>query len=406
VPRRLEDPEDIAHSGTSFVFDDFTPATLRRRGSIKWARYGPDVLACWVGEMDFRTAPVVRQAVGDAVERDEFGYPQGDDRNGIPEAVVGFLAGRYGWKVQADRVHSLPDVLKGVELAIRHFSPEGSAVILPTPAYMPFFDVPVVTRRPLMGVPSRLEAGVWRLDLEGIESAFGHGAGTIVLCQPHNPLGRSFSADEMVQLAAVVDRYGGRVVSDEIHAPLTYEGAVHVPYASLSEMTASHTITVTSASKAWNLPGLKCAQVVTSNEVDERRWRAIPRLETHGASTVGLAANLAAYRDGGPWLAAALSYLDGNRHYLAELLAEHLPEIGYTVPEATYLAWLDCRGLGLDSEPADYFLERAHLATNPGPAFGTGGAGHVRFNFATSRTIIAKAVAAMAASVADRRRRH
>ncbi len=396
--------EDIADSGTPFSFDDFTPATLRRKGSIKWSRHGPDVLACWVAEMDFWTAPVVRQAVRDAVERDEFGYPQGDDRNGVPEALVDFVSGRYGWAVPADRVHCLPDVLRGVELAVRHFSPEGSAVILPTPAYMPFFNVPLITRRPLLDVPTRMEDGVWRLDLEGVEAAFARGPGTVILCQPHNPLGRSFSRSELMQLAAVVDRYGGRVVSDEVHAPLTYEGAVHVPYASLSEVTASHTITVTSASKAWNLPGLKCAQVVTSNDVDEGRWRAIPRLETHGASTVGIAANLAAYRYGGPWLAAALSYLDGNRHYLSELLAQQLPEIGYTTPEATYLAWLDCRALGLDAEPADFFLEKAHLATSPGAAFGGAGVGHVRFNFATSRAILARAVAAMATSVAGRRR--
>jgi cystathionine beta-lyase len=385
------------------VFDDFTPESLRRRGSVKWSRYGPEVLACWVAEMDFSTAPAVRQAVRDAVEREEFGYPKGDDRNGVPEALVAFLSGRFGWEVPANRVHCVPDVLKGVELAVRHYSPEGSGVILPTPAYMPFFDVALITRRPRLDVPGS-QNGRWRLDLEGIEAAFARGAGTILLCQPYNPVGRSFSPAEMLELAAIVDRYGGRVVSDEVHAPLTYPGVGHVPYASLSAITASHTITVTSASKAWNLPGLKCAQVVTSNDIDERRWQAIPHLETHGASTVGIASNVAAFRDGGSWLAAAISYLDGNRRYLGELLAEHLPQVGYTAPEATYLAWLDCRSLHLKAEPAEYFLEKAAVATSPGPAFGPGGAGHVRFNFATSRPILSRAVEAMAKSVAGRRR--
>lgn len=385
-----------------FAFDDFTPSTLRRRGSLKWSRYEPDVLACWVAEMDFAAAPPVRRAVLDAVEREEFGYPKTDDLNGLPEAVATFQARRYGWQVDPARVHTVPDVLKGVELAVRHYSPEDSAVILPTPAYMPFFDVPVVTRRPTIEVPTISDSGAIRLDLEAIDAAFGRGAGTIILCHPYNPLGRSFTPSEMLQLAAVVDRHGGRVVSDEIHAPLTYPGAEHVAYASISALTASHAITVTSASKAWNLPGLKCAQVITSNDIDERRWRAIPFLETHGASTVGIASNLAAYRHGGPWLAAAISYLDGNRRLLAELIADMLPGVGYTPPEGTYLAWLDCRSLHLDAEPAEYFLERARVATNPGLAFGANGAGHVRFNFATSREILAQAIESMAASVKGR----
>ncbi len=385
-----------------YVFEDFTPSTLRRRGTVKWSRYGPDVLACWVAEMDFPTAAPVRQAVLDAVEREEFGYPKGDDDNGLPEAVAAFHAERYGWTVHPDRVHTLPDVVKGAELAIRHFSPEGSAVILPTPAYMPFFEIPVITRRPCIEVPTMIEDGVPRLDLEAIDAAFARGAVTIILCQPYNPLGRSFTPSELRDLSAIVDRHGGRVVCDEIHAPLTYPEARHLPYASLSELTASHTVTVTSASKAWNLPGLKCAQAIMSNEVDERRWRSIPPLETHGASTVGIASNVAAYGDGSPWLAAALAYLDGNRRYLKELLADQLPDIRYTVPEATYLAWLDCRTLDLDTEPADYFLEKARVATSPGPAFGANGAGHLRFNFATSRAILAQAVDAMAAAVSGR----
>lgn len=395
--------EEATGQDRGFPFDDFTPDSLRRRGSIKWSRYEPDVLACWVAEMDFATAPPVLEAVLDAVRREEFGYPKGDDCNGLPEAVATFQRDRYGWEVDADRVHTLPDVLKGVELAVRYYSPEGSAIILPTPAYMPFFDIPVVTRRPSIEVPTRVESGVVRLDLDAIDAAFARGAGTIILCQPYNPLGRSFHADEMLQLAAVVDRHGGRVVSDEIHAPLTYSGGHHVPYASLSELTASHAVTVTSASKAWNLPGLKCAQLITSNDADEQSWRGISSLETHGTSTVGIASSLAAYHEGAPWLAAALTYLDGNRRYLAELLSEHLPEVGYSLPEATYLAWLDCRNLDLDTEPADYFLEKARVATNPGPAFGGNGAGHVRFNFATSRAILSRAVESMATAVRDGR---
>ncbi|HUE59253.1 MAG TPA: aminotransferase class I/II-fold pyridoxal phosphate-dependent enzyme [Acidimicrobiales bacterium] len=384
------------------MFDDFTPDTLRRRGTIKWSKYEPDVLACWVAEMDFATAPPVRRAALEAVEREEFGYPRSDETNGLREAVADFQRSRYGWNVDRERVHTLPDVLKGVELAIRHFSPEGSAVILSTPAYMPFFELPSVTGRAIVEVQTVLEAGVYRLDLDGIDAAFAAGAGTFVLCNPYNPLGRSFSREEMLGLAAVVGRHGGRVVADEIHAPLTYPGHRHVPYASLSEETASHTVTLTSASKGWNLPGLKCAQVILSNDVDEDCWRTLSVLDTHGASTVGIAANIAAYREGVPWLEAVVDYLRGNRQLLGELLALHLPGVVYAPPEASYLAWLDCRALELDREPADYFLEKARVATNPGLAFGAPGAGHLRFNFATSRSILEQAVESMGAAVNGR----
>jgi cysteine-S-conjugate beta-lyase len=389
----------MPEQGPGFVFDNFTPETLRRRGTIKWSLHEPDVLACWVAEMDFAAAPAVREAVLEAVEREEFGYPRRDEMNGLPEALADFQRNRYGWTVDPSRVHTLPDVLKGVELAVRHFSPEGSSIILSTPAYMPFFELPAVTCRPIVEVPTLLEDGTHRMDLERIDAAFAAGGRTIVLCNPYNPLGRSFSRDELLQLASIVDRHGGRVVADEIHAPLTYPGQRHVPYASLSELAASHTVTLTSASKGWNLPGLKCAQVIINNDIDQERWCALSMLDTHGASTIGIASNRAAYLAGVPWLNAVVDYLDGNRAYLADLLAEHLPSVAYTPPEAGYLAWLDCRPLELDAEPADYFLEKARVATNAGPAFGAPGAGHIRFNFATSRAILAQAVEAMGDAV-------
>lgn len=384
------------------AFDALTIDGLRRRGSVKWNSFGPDVLAAWVAEMDFPAAPPVRAAILDAADREEFGYPQPDDTNGLPEAVAGWELAAYGWPVDARHVHTLPDVLKGVELGVETYSPEGSAVILSTPAYMPFFDVPKVVRRPITEVPTVVDDGVRRLDLDGIDHAFAAGAGTIVLCQPYNPLGRSFTRAELLALCAVVTRHGARVVSDEVHAPLTYSGRTHIPYASISPEAAAHSVTVVSASKAWNLPGLKCAQLITTNDVDEERWHDIPQLKTHGASTIGIRANVAAFTQGGPWLAGTLDYLDGNRRLLADLLAEQLPEVRYTPPEATYLAWLDCRELDLPVEPADFFRDRARVATSPGPPFGSDGRGHLRFNFATSRAIIEQAVEAMAAAVRAR----
>ena len=264
-------------------------------------------------------------------------------------------------------------------------------MILPTPAYMPFFEIPVVTGRPAIEVPT--------LDLAAIDRAFGAGAGCVILCHPCNPLGHSYSPGEMSALSEVVDAHGGLVVADEVHAGLTYPGRDHVPYASISQLTAAHTVTAISASKSWNLPGLKCAQVVVG---DEERWGAIPRLETHGASSLGIAATLAAYREGTAWLDEIVGYLDQNRQALAELLEEFLPGAHYSIPDATYLAWIDCRPFELEIEAADFFLAEARVATSPGPAFGGDGRGHVRFNFATSRDLLRTMVESMGAAVAGR----
>jgi cystathionine beta-lyase len=385
---------------TDHIFDDFSPVTLSQRGSAKWSVHGPGVLAAWVAEMDFAAAPPVRKAIFDAVAREEFGYPLPDEISPLPEATAAWEQRRYGWTVEPARIHTVPDVLRGVELAVERYSPTDSAVLLPTPAYMPFFELPKAIRRPTVEVPTVCDKhGVRRLDYDRIDDAFAAGAGTIILCNPYNPLGRSFTVVELADLATIVDRYGGRVVADEIHAPLTYPGHRHVPYASISEAAADHTVTVVSASKAWNLPGLKCAQVILNSERDDARWRSISRLRTHGASTIGVRANVAAYLQGEPWLDDLIVYLDGNRHLLTELLATHLPTVGYTPPEATYLAWLDCRALELDVEPARFFLDKAKVATNDGAAFGGDGAGHIRFNFATSRAILRQAVEAMSAAL-------
>jgi cysteine-S-conjugate beta-lyase len=368
---------------------------------VKWNRFDDDVLALWVAEMDFPTAPVVKAAITDAVEREQFGYSRLDGETGLPEATAAWSARRYGWEVDPNRVHLLPDVLRGIELAIEAFSPPGSAVVLPIPAYMPFFEVVKMLDRPLIEVPMATDSGRFMLDLEGIERAFRAGAGTLILCNPYNPLGRAFSAEELGALSLVVARNDARVISDEIHGPITY-GQTHVPYASVAAEAADHSVTMVSGSKAWNLPGLKCAQIILTNARDEEIWSQIPGLRTHGASTIGIAANIAGYNEGAAWLDETLAYLDHNRRALAELLAKYLPEVRYQIPEATYLSWLDFRGLELPVEPAEYLLEHARVAVNPGLAFGSNGSGCVRLNFATSRAILEEAIIRISSAVEHR----
>jgi cysteine-S-conjugate beta-lyase len=391
-------PEPADDAAGLATYDELTEDALRAAGGLKWTRY-PTALGAWVAETDLGTAPAVTTALHEAVDQARFGYLPTQAAEEMARACSGWHARRYGWEVPAERISPLPDVIAGLQAAIEHFTPPGSPVVLPTPAYMPFRTVPGLMGRELIEVPMVERDGRATYDLDGIERALRAGAGLVVHVNPHNPLGRVFTAEEQLELAAVVDRAGARVFSDEIHAPLVHPGAVHRPYASLSPVTAAHTLTATSASKAWNLPGLKAAQLVLSDAGDAEHWAQVGFLYGHGASTLGVIANTAAYAAGGPWLDGVLTYLDGNRRLLAELLAERLPEVRYRPPEGTYLAWLDCRALALEGSAGEFFLDRAGVALIDGPECGVPGQGHVRLNFATGRALLTAMVDRMAAAV-------
>jgi cystathionine beta-lyase len=382
-------------------FDAISIAELRAAGSAKWTHFS-DGIAAFVAEMDFGTAPEITQALHRAVDRELFGYLPAASAAEMSQATANWLMQRYGWDVQPSSIHPIADVIKCLEVAIEHFSAPGSAVILPTPAYMPFLTVPGSLGRRVIEVPLAESGGVHGFDLEALERAFAAGGNLLILCNPHNPLGRVFSRDELLAISEVVTRNGGRVFADEIHAPMIYGDAAHVPYASVSADAAAHTVTATSASKAWNLAGLKCAQFITSNDADEAVWESIAERASHGASNLGVIANTVAYREGAEWLKKVVDYNDGNRHYLAELLREHIPEMGYVPPEGTYIAWLDARGLGLGDHPAEFFLREAGVAMTDGVACGEPGAGFMRFIFATPRPVIEQAVVQMAAALKRR----
>jgi cystathionine beta-lyase len=376
----------------SSSFDDVDVERLRRRRTVKWSLYGPDVLAAWVAEMDFDVAPVVRRAIEEAVAREDFGYVEAD-LSPLTGACAAFQLAQYGWQVSEARIFPVADVLVGLAAAFAMHVPAGRPIVVPTPAYPPFFEIIELAGREPIPVPLLDNT----LDIDAIDRAFVSGAGAILLCNPHNPTGRVFTTGELGALADVVDRHGARVVADEVHAPLVFPGSRHVPYASLSDLTAAHAITVTSASKAFNLAGLKCAQVIASNHDDATRWRTRGVFEVPGPTPIGIAASVAAYRDGGPWLHDLVAYLDGNRRRLAELLADRMPAVGCRIPEATFLAWLDCAALG-HVDPARFFLERAGVAVSDGPPFGPGCDQQVRLNFATSRALLDRIVGAMAAA--------
>jgi cystathionine beta-lyase len=382
------------------AFDALTADRLRENGSLKWTAF-PDAIGAWVAEMDFPVAAPITAALHDAVDRGMFGYLPPSLATGMAEAYTSFAADRYSWTVDPARVRPVSDVLTALEHTITHFSRPGSPIILPTPAYMPFLTLPGSLGREVIQVPMLRDAeGRYTYDLDALDAAFRAGGHLLVLCNPHNPIGRVLQPDEMLAVAEVVDRHGGRVFADEIHAPLVYPGHRHVPYASLNETTAGHTLTATSASKAWNLPGLKCAQVVLSNDADVKVWKEAGMRAEFGASTPGVLANRVAYTEGRDWLDDVVGYLHGNLTRLGELLDGS--GIGYRAPEGTYLAWLDCRGLDLPGEPAsaaDFFREHAGVALTNGGLCGEAGYGFVRLNAAMPRPILEQAIGRMLESI-------
>jgi len=386
---------------TSPVFDHITQDELRSAGSMKWTTF-PDMIGAFVAEMDFGLAPAVNGAVKDALDLGVTGYLPAKLAKDLSEATARWYAQSYGWEFPADRVHHVPDVIAAFELAIENFTSPGSAVIVPTPAYMPFLFVPPMHDRRVIEVPSIEVDGRWVMDLDAVAQAFRDGGEMLVLCNPHNPLGTVATRDELLAIAETVSAAGGRVFADEIHAPIVYAPAQHIPYASVSDAAAAHTFTATSASKAWNLAGLKCAQVIISNDADAELWERLGFWPGHGTSTLGVVANIAAYTAGAPWLDEVVEYLDGNRRMLARLVDEKLPGVRMIVPEGSYIALLDFRETGLTGDLAEWFREHAGVAMTDGAACGEAAIGYTRFVFALPRPLLVEAVERIAAALAAR----
>lgn len=385
-------------SETVHPFDLRTRAQLDRPSSRKWSLH-PGAIGAWVAEMDFGTAPVVTEALQRAIADEVLGYLSPAVAAELGEATAGWMAREYGWRVDPERVHPVSDVMAALGVAVTEYAPPGSAVIVPTPAYMPFLTYLPTIGHPVIEVPGVEVDGRWQHDLDAIDRAFAAGARTLIVCNPHNPTGTVLSRDELLALAEIVTRHGGRVFADEIHAPLRYDGRRHIPYASLNDATAAHTITGTSASKAWNIAGLKTAQLITSNDADQAVYRRFGFAVQHGAATLGVIASAAAYREGKPWLDGVIGYLDAARRDLAGLVATHLPGAAYRVPEATYIGWIDTAALGIPASPAEFFRTRGGVVLTDGALLGRGYERFVRVVFATPRPILAEALAAMGDAV-------
>ncbi|MCM1013387.1 MULTISPECIES: aminotransferase class I/II-fold pyridoxal phosphate-dependent enzyme [unclassified Brevibacterium] len=377
--------------------DAITEESLVAKGGRKWSSF-PGSLGAFIAEMDFGVAPVIRQAMTEIDARDLYGYAPGSLVADLRSATSAFCADRYGWQFPTEHVHLASDVLAAFIGVLEHLTPAGTPIVLPTPAYMPFFDVAAVTGRELIEVPMLRTETDWQVDLDAVAEALTPGA-TLVLCNPHNPIGKVYSPSELQAIAEVVEAAGARVFSDEIHAPLVYDPAHHVPYASLSAVTAGHTATATAASKAFNIPGLKCAQLILTNPHDRETWARKGHFVSGAAANPGILATTAAYSQGGDWLAEITAYLKGNRDVLTDLLTSELPNAAYIPPDGTYLAWLDLRGYGFESGLSAHFNDAAKVAVTEGRLCGKVGAGHVRINFALPRPLLEEAVGRLVTAV-------
>jgi cysteine-S-conjugate beta-lyase len=362
---------------------------LRTRTSVKWRLFPEDVLPLWVAEMDVPLASPIVDAVGAALARGDTGYSFG---TAYAEALRGFAAARWGWAVEVERTRLVPDVMLGTVEVLRLVTRRGDGVVVNPPVYPPFFAF--IEHAGLEPVSVPLD-GDGRLDLDALAAAFAQPhVSAYLLCSPHNPTGTVHTADELRAVANLADEHQVRVVADEIHAPIVLAGTTFVPYLSLPE--AQRGFSLLSASKAWNLAGLKAAVAVAGAGAADDLDR-MPEEVGHGASHVACIAHEAAFRHGGRWLDALLTDLADNQHLLAELLADALPSVRWQPGAGTYLAWLDLRELGLGDDPAAILRERGRVALLSGLPFGHGGAGFARLNLATSPPILREAVRRMAA---------
>ncbi len=371
---------------------------LRHRSSTKWRMYPPEVLPLFVAETDFAPAPEITRALLRAVQLGDTGYTPPDP--GIADAYAGFALRRYGWTVDPSRVRTTCDVMMGVVEILRRVTVPGDRVIVTPPVYPPFYEcIPeagaVVERVPLTAT----ETG-WRLDLPGIEAALGGGARAVLLCNPHNPTGTAHSRADLVALADLAAGFGATVISDEIHAPLVHAPSTFTPFLDASPTAARIGYALASASKAFNLAGLKCALMVTAGDETSRVVRSLPDEVEWRTGLFGAIAGVAAFsQDSDEWLDGLLAALDQNRRLLADLLAEHVPGARYRIPEAGFLAWVDLSDLGWGDNPAVRIRREAGVALHLGPLFGEEGIGHVRINFGCSPQVLREAVERMGSLV-------
>lgn len=374
-----------------------TLVELRKHRSTKWRDFSSDVLPLPVAEMDFPVADPIRNLLLQMVDSSDLGYLGAVPE--LPTAFVNFARARMNWTVDPDQIHVATDVGVGVVEVLRLIATPGDRILISSPVYHNFSTW--IEETHLVKVDAPFEQGVagWNIDFQSIEKAYQSGIKVHLLCNPHNPLGRVYSRDELLKIAQLADEYSVVVISDEIHGPLTFSESTFVPFLSLGEVAQRVGITVTAASKTWNIAGLKCALIISQGKEMDGVLRRLPPATHYRASLLGAFAAVAAFTEGGDWLDAIMQNLDFNRHFLFDLLQSKIPAVKYQIPQNSYLAWLDFTALDLGENPAEIFLEKGKVGILDGRGFGPTGRGFARLNFATSPEILIDAVERMVLAI-------
>lgn len=386
------------------VFDQLDERVLRFRPGAKWRVPGPGVLPAWVADMDFPVADPVVDSLRRYIDIGDFGYPDWPDGASPLRAAFAYrMKERYGWWPEPDHVREFTDVTYALRVILELSTKPGDGVAVHTPLFGPFAKT--IDRLGLRMVPLPMidTADGWVFDAEDCARRMAEdGCRVLILVNPHNPTGRVFTRDELMTLAEAAERHDLLVISDDLHADLTFAPHRHVPFASLDPALEARTVTVYAASKAFSLAGLRCA--VGHVGVAELREKMAALPPGPSVNVLGMRASLAAWTEATSWLDTVVDYLDTNRRIVAEAIASGLPEVRHHMPEATYLSWLDCRGLGYGPDPAAYFREKARVELSPGSAYNPGGDGFVRLNFATPTPLLREVLDRMLDAVATSRR--
>ena len=377
----------------------------RESDCLKWHQYREDVLPMWVADMDFRSPAPVIQALHLHVDHGVFGYPETTTRHcdlmsELSEILIERMANRYSWKIQVEDLFFLPGVVTGFNLACHALSVPDGGVFFQTPIYHPILHAGIQTGCQSQEMElTHLSDGSYSVDWDLFEMGIDDRTRLFIQCNPHNPVGKVFSLNELERSAEICLRKGITICSDEIHCDLIFKGSKHIPIASLDPEIAQHTITLMAPSKTYNLAGLQFSFAIIQNPELRARFVQSRKGLVPSVNLMGFQAGLAAYRDGGEWLDQVLDYLEQNRDFLVRFIRDEMPQIKIWAPQGTYLAWLDCRNCGIEGSPGDFFLEHARVAFNEGSVFGSGGQGFVRMNFGCPRSLLEEGLNRMKAAL-------
>ena len=365
---------------------------------VKWGKYGPRVIPLWVADMDFVSPEPVLQALRDRIDHGVFGYPAGigdspKDWAGLRGTIIDRMSDLYNWEISREDIVFIPGVVTGFNLACHAFAAPEEGVLIQTPVYPPILHAANSTGRRYQEMQlARLPDGSYEVDWDSFEDNITPQTRVMILCNPHNPVGKVFTKAELERTAEICLRHNIIICSDEIHNDLIFNDYEHIPIAALDPEIAAATITLMSPSKTYNIAGLQCSYAIITNRVLRKQYLASRKGLVPWVNLMGMVAAQAALSEGDVWFQQLMEYLEENKNYVLNFVNNELPGIEMAEPDGTYLAWLDCRSAGIPENPFEFFLKQARVAFNDGGTFGNGGEGYVRLNFGCSRSLLERAL--------------